>query len=99
MECSQTIDDMKSKWVSSFSAVALVLACLAPTHAEAQQYKETYPRLGAYEIGSGLVITDPNFRERLARHDIVILGMWRGWSKKDDVSGEQLSIRGRRRRH
>ena len=61
--------------------------------ANAQQWKQTYPRLGAYEIGASFLVADPEYRERLARYDILILGMWRRWSFPDTQSGQQLSIR------
>ena len=35
----------------------------------------------------------PDYRQALAKNDILILGMWRRWSKVDDVTGVQLTIR------
>ncbi len=79
-----------SRW---WPLLLLCMAIIAPCHADAQQFKETFPRIGAYEIGSGLKITHPDYRQSLAKNDILILGMWRRWSMVDDVSGERLSIR------
>ena len=71
----------------------LGIALTVPGHAVAQNLKESFPRIGAYEIGSSFNVTDPEYRQSLARNDILILGMWRRWSQNDDVTGESLSIR------
>jgi len=69
------------------------MAMIFPCHVSAQQFKDTYPRIGAYEISSGFAVTDPDYRQALAKNDILILGMWRRWSQLDAVTGERLSIR------
>ena len=71
----------------------LSMAMTISGHAFAQQFKDTYPRIGAYEISGAFRVTDPEYREVMARNDILILGMWSGWSKTDDVTGDLLSIR------
>jgi len=63
-----------------------------PCHAVAQDFKESFPRIGAYEIGSAFNVTNPDYRQTLAKNDILILGMWRRYSKPDDVTGVQLSV-------
>jgi putative glycosyl hydrolase-like family 15 (GHL15) protein len=90
METNGIMNSTKCRWIgSSLAFFALSISSLA----DAQAFKETFPRIGAYEIGSGLQISDPNYRQAVARNDILILGMWRRWSKPDDVTGKQLSIR------
>ena len=59
----------------------------------AQEFKNTYPRIGAYEIGSAGKVLDPEYRQVLAKHDILILGMWRNWQGTDIVTGEQYEMR------
>jgi len=74
----------------------LSVACAAvvfPSLAGAQQFKDTFPRIGAYEIGSGLKISHPDYRQNLAKNDILIVGLWREWALNDDITGELLSIR------
>ena len=71
----------------------LGVAMTLSSHAVAQQFKDTYPRIGAYEISGAFRATDPAYREVVARNDILIVGMWQGWSRTDDVSGELLSVR------
>jgi len=81
---------------SVFRAVGALLlsASLAfPTIAAGQLLKETYPRIAGVEIASSKKVTHPDYREKLAKHDMLILGFWTGWSFSDQVTGEQLSIR------
>lgn len=69
-----------------------MLTCL-PCIGSAAEFKQTFPRIAGIEIASSRKVTNPDYREALARHDLLILGMWRGWSLPDDVTGEYLSIR------
>ena len=78
------------RWIG---CLLLCVTVVFPPLAAAQVYKETYPRIAGIEIASAHRITHPEYRQALARHDILILGMWKGWSKTDDVTGEKLSIR------
>jgi len=73
--------------------LVLGVALLLPPLAAAQTYKETYPRLAAIEIASANKVTNPDYRQALSKHDILIFGMWHGWAKRDTVSGDVLSIR------
>lgn len=66
---------------------------IVPGHALSQEFKSTYPRIGATEIGAAKVSLDPEYRDILAKHDILILGMWRNWQGTDTVTGEQYNIR------
>ena len=75
------------------TVMLLCAAVISPTRTDAQVFKQTFPRIAAYEISGGLVITNPDYRQALAKNDILILGMWRRWSKTDDVTGELLTIR------
>jgi len=77
------------RWLLLLLSMALTIPC----HAVAQQFKYTYPRIGAYEISGGFNVTNPDYRQAVAKNDILILGMWRRWSMTDDVTGEPLSIR------
>ena len=71
----------------------LATAIAIPTVASAQGSAHTFPRIGAYEIAGANRNVDPNYRETLAKHDIVIMGMWRGWNGVDAASGGTLSLR------
>jgi hypothetical protein len=73
------------------SAPAAIL--LLSSFAESAELKGTYPRIGAYEIGGSKMTADPDYRQALSKHDIVILGMWRNWRGTDAVTGEVLTIR------
>ena len=74
----------------SFMAFA---SMLVPSLAYSQQFKETFPRIGAYEISGGLKMSDPSYRQALARNDILIVGLWRRWAAPDSVTGEWLEMR------
>ena len=80
-----------AKQLLKFFAIGVVFG--APAIANSQVLKETYPRLGAYEIGGTHETVKPEYRQALARHDIVILGMWRGWTGVDAQSNQELGIR------
>ncbi len=72
--------------------LALVGLLLTP-FAEAQTFKDTYPKLAHIPIRYSKDYGDPDYRERLAKFDIVVLGMWRGFITTDLVSGETLNVR------
>jgi len=74
--------------VSLWAFVAFLPAVIS-----AAEYKQTFPRIAGIEIGSSRLVTHPDYREALSKHDLLILGMWRGWKKPDDVTGELLTIR------
>ena len=61
--------------------------------AHAQSFKDTYPRVANIPIKYSKNLSDPEFRQALAKFDIVILGLWRGYSVSDDVTGAKLGIR------
>jgi hypothetical protein len=76
------------------SRTALLIISLAvPGMAAGQALKDTYPRIGAYEIGGSKKIGNAEYREALAKYDIAILGMWRGWNGVDSATGESMNIR------
>jgi len=75
-------------YVAVFSVVIFT-----PALVNAQGFKSTFPRIGAYEISGSKSTVDPQYRQALARHDIVIMGMWRNWSGTDTVTNERLGIR------
>lgn len=64
-----------------------------PALSSAQLLKPTYPRIGAYEIGGTHETKKPEYRQALAKHDIVIMGFWRNWSGLDTQSNELLTMR------
>ena len=64
-----------------------------PMFAIAQSPEHVFPRIGAYEIAGAARMADPGYREALAKHDLVIVGLWRDWSGVDPVSGASLGIR------
>ena len=66
---------------------------IIPGLATAQNFKSTYPRIGAIEIGSWREALDPEYRQVLAQHDIMILGYWRDWRGNDVVTNEVLTLR------
>ncbi|MGI9205082.1 MAG: putative glycoside hydrolase [Woeseiaceae bacterium] len=76
-------------WTVVTCCVALVL----PVAVSGQTLKSTYPRIGAYEIAGTHDTVKPEYRQALARHDIVIMGMWRNWSGTDTASGQLLNMR------
>jgi hypothetical protein len=76
-----------------YLAILLILVGLYSGIVSAAEFKQTFPRIAGIEIGSSRLVTNPDYREALSRHDLLILGMWRGWNKPDDVTGELLSIR------
>ena len=61
--------------------------------AEAQTFKDTYPKLAHIPIRYSKDYGDPDYRQRLAKFDIVILGMWRGFVTRDLASGDMLGVR------
>jgi hypothetical protein len=80
----------------SFRVVDTRLLCFIffiPTLVNGQVLKETYPRIAGVEIASSKKVAHPDYREKLAKHDMLILGFWTGWSFNDQVTGEQLTIR------
>ena len=72
--------------------VAICIALLSPL-AHGQSFKDTYPRIASIPISYSKDLSDPEFRQRLARNDMLVLGMWKGFSVRDEVTGEQLGIR------
>ena len=76
--------------VSSLFAICLVL--LSP-YAHGQSFKDTYPRIARVEFKNSNDFGHPEFRQRLAAHDILILGTWKGFSVVDEVTGERLRLR------
>jgi len=71
----------------------LGVVILAPSLAVAQKFKSTFPRIGAYEISGTKRTAEPQYRQRLAKHDIVILGLWEGWVAIDTATKNRLSNR------
>lgn len=77
-------------------AVVVGVACVflnAPALANGKALKSTFPRLGAIEIAGTNDTVRPEYRTALAKHDVVILGMWRGWSGVDTETNERLDMR------
>ena len=58
-----------------------------------ENLNNAFPRIGAYEIAGSHRAKEPEYRQALAKHDIVIMGMWRNWSGTDAVTNEVLSTR------
>lgn len=79
--------------ITTICRILLIVFTCVPILGHAQTYKETFPRIGAYEIASARKVAQPEFRERLAKHDIVVLGMWRNWSTTDEQTGQRLTLR------
>jgi hypothetical protein len=71
----------------------MVVTLGLPLSAVAQSPEHTFPRIGAYEIAGAARVSDPAYREALAKHDLIILGLWRSWSGIDTVSNAPLTIR------
>lgn len=84
---------MISRSFRAWPIVLMSIFVIVPGHALSQEFKSTYPRIGATEIGAAKVSLDPEYRDILAKHDILILGMWRNWQGTDTVTGEQYNIR------
>jgi len=84
-----------AKCLKGFLFIVLVLGfgVITPAPVNAQTLKTTYPRIGGVEIASAREALDPAYRDKLAKHDILILGMWRNFSGADTVTNEELSIR------
>lgn len=61
--------------------------------ANGQTLKSTYPRIGAVEIAGTNETVKPEYRATLAKHDLVILGMWQGWSGVDTATNAPLTMR------
>lgn len=78
---------------SCVNFAALCLALISPSLVSGQTLKSTYPRIGAYEIAGTKETVKPAYRQTMAKHDIVILGMWRGWSGQDAETNAQLDMR------
>ena len=76
--------------MSSLTAICILLLSF---NAYGQSFKDTYPRIARFESRNSNKLGHPEFRQRLAGHDILILGMWRGFSVTDEVTGERLRIR------
>lgn len=74
--------------------VALIgFVMFVPTLVTAQVFKSTYPRIGGIEIASAREVMDPAYRQVLAKHDVLVLGMWRNWQGTDAATNKPLSIR------
>ena len=69
------------------------LAFFLPALVKGQEFKATYPRIGGVEIAGTNQTVDPAYRAKLAKHDLVILGMWRGWSGVDSATNAPLTLR------
>ena len=78
---------------STAARLVALIAFLLGSTAQPQNLKETYPRLANFSNKYALDYNDPQYRQRLARFDIAVLGMWRGYSRVDLVSGETLGVR------
>jgi hypothetical protein len=77
-----------------FGWVTILAALIGlPEIASSQSPGHTFPRIGAYEIAGASRSSDPAYRDALAKHDIVIMGLWRNWSGQDTVTGAPLNIR------
>jgi len=70
-----------------------IAALLLSSSAQAQTFKETFPRVANFSNKYALDYGDPDFRQRLAKYDIAVLGMWRGYTRADHVTGEMLDVR------
>ena len=70
-----------------------IAALLLSSSAHAQLVKETFPRLANSSIRYSPDLTDPEFRQRLAKYDMILLGMWRGYAGVDQATGETLGVR------
>ena len=66
---------------------------LLSADARAQQFKESFPRVAHIPISYSKDLADPAYRRKLAKHDILVLGMWKGYTVTDTVSGERLGVR------
>jgi hypothetical protein len=70
-----------------------IAALLLSSSAHAQSLKETFPRVANFSNKYSLDYGDPDFRQRLAKYDIAVLGMWKGYARADHVTGEMLGVR------
>ena len=70
-----------------------IAALLLGSSAHAQSFKETFPRLANFSNKYALDYGDPDYRQRLAKYDISVLGMWKGYARVDLVTGETLDVR------
>lgn len=75
------------------SVFVSVLLALVTLPASAAEFKDTYPKIGAIEIAGHSRMPDPAYRAALAKHDLVIIGLWRGWSDRDTATGNRMQIR------
>jgi hypothetical protein len=73
--------------------IASVMLILSSGLVDAQNLKSTYPRIGAIEVAGTNRVVDPEYRQALARHDIVVMGFWRDWSGTDMASNDQWTTR------
>ena len=92
----ESMRNFENTWKPFHSCLRLALMGVSfvfPALADGQQLKSTYPRIGAYEIAGTSKTVDPQYRQALSKHDIVILGMWRGWSGVDSATNAQLTMR------
>mgnify|MGYP001827011249 FL=1 len=74
------------------TCVIALLELLSAPMAEAQTFKDTYPKLAHIPIRYSKDYGDPDYRQRLAKFDIVILGMWRGFVTRDLASGDRVGV-------
>jgi len=74
-------------------SLIVICALLLGTTAQAQSLKEDYPRIARIEFKNSNKLGYPEFRQRLAQEDILILGTWKGFSVMDEESGERLRLR------
>jgi hypothetical protein len=79
--------------LNSVRLTLLLMIFGIPVIGFSQEFKATFPRIGAYEIASAQRVVEPEFRQALSKHDIVILGMWRNWSGTDTVTNTPLTMR------
>jgi hypothetical protein len=79
--------------LNSVRLTLLLMIFGIPVIGFSQEFKATFPRIGAYEIASAQRVVEPEFRQALSKHDIVILGMWRNWSGTGTVTNTPLTMR------
>ena len=84
---------MNSRLARPFFSLVTLASLLLSAQANAQKFKDTYPRIGAYEISGGKRMSDPDYRDSLAKHDVLIVGLWRRWATTDEATGQRMQIR------
>src|SRR5262245_6597069 len=73
-------------FISSVRSILAFIIIVLGAHAHAQ----TFPRLGGYLEGGG---TDRQLTpQRIAPLDVVVLGVWQGWTSTSGLSLEQFVV-------